>query len=281
MGDSLASFRDLKGIGPATEARLHETGIYTWEALAVAATALAAVREGDTPRDVANAVAARRAEAEDRGAELRLPGGGERLESFLLRMALAADGAPQRCEVTHVRTMAERAWAGWSPGELVLFVQERSGVRLGATSHEDPMRAGQAPPRDGQAPPRDGQARPRARRRPETVSRPPSSDHLVVLDAGKAIGGASRDIKLMITNTRAVSGDFGYRATLAARPLGTGRNGERWTTVASHTGLGSLDREVALEFPAVQLPPGIHRLQLRMEVTLPAPSRRAPALALA
>jgi hypothetical protein len=267
MGDSLASFRDLKGIGPATEARLHETGIYTWEALAVAATALAAVREGDTPRDVANAVAARRAEAEDRGAELRLPGGGERLESFLLRMALAADGAPQRCEVTHVRTMAERAWAGWSPGELALFVQERSGVRLGATSHEDPMR--------------DGQARPRARRRPETVSRPPSSDHLVVLDAGKAIGGASRDIKLMITNTPAVSGDFGYRATLAARPLGTGRNGERWTTVASHTGLGSLEREVALEFPAVQLPPGIHRLQLRMEVTLPAPSRRPPALALA
>ena len=64
MGDSLASFRDLKGIGPATEARLHEAGIYTWEALAAAATALAAVRgEGDTLRDVANAVAARRAEA--------------------------------------------------------------------------------------------------------------------------------------------------------------------------------------------------------------------------
>jgi hypothetical protein len=281
MADSLASFRDLKGIGPATEARLHETGIYTWEALAVAATALAAVREGDTPRDVANAVAARRAEAEDRGAELRLPGGGERLESFLLRMALAADGAPQRCEVTHVRTMAERAWAGWSPGELALFVQERSGVRLGATSHEDPMRAGQASPRDGQASLRDGQAPPRARRRPGTVSRPPSSDHLVVLDAGKAIGGASRDIKLMITNTRAVSGDFGYRATLAARALGTGRNGEHWTTVASHTGLGSPEREVALEFPAVQLPAGIHRLQLRMEVTLPAPTRRPPALALA
>ena len=130
MGDSFARFRDLKGIGPATEARLHESGIYTWEALAVAATALAAVRgEGDTLRDVANAVAARRAEAEDSGAAVRLPGGGERLESFLLRVALRADGAPQRCEVTHVRTMAEQAWSGWRPGELANFIQEHSGVR--------------------------------------------------------------------------------------------------------------------------------------------------------
>ena len=54
MGESLASFRELKGIGPATEARLHESGILTWETLAVAATALAAVHgEGETLRDVA------------------------------------------------------------------------------------------------------------------------------------------------------------------------------------------------------------------------------------
>ncbi len=129
MGDSLATFRDLKGIGPATEARLHETGIYTWEALAVAATALAAVRgEGDTLRDVANAVAARRAEAEERGAAVGLPDGNERLESFLVRVAINANGAPQRSEVTHVRTMAEQAWSGWSPGELATFIQEHSGV---------------------------------------------------------------------------------------------------------------------------------------------------------
>jgi hypothetical protein len=185
----------------------------------------------------------------------------------MLRMALTADGAPQRSEVTHVRTMAEQAWAGWSPGELANFIQEHAGVRLGASSHEEPRR--------------DRQASPRARRRPDTAARPPSSDHVVVLDAGKAIGGPSRDINLVITNTRAASGDFGYRATLAARALGTGRNGEGWTTVASHTGTGSPAGEVALGFPAVQLPPGIHRLQLRLEVRLPAWTSRPPKLALA
>ncbi len=48
MSQSLASLRDLKGIGPATEARLHKAGVYTWEALGAAASALAAVRgDGD------------------------------------------------------------------------------------------------------------------------------------------------------------------------------------------------------------------------------------------
>ena len=269
MGDSLARFRDLKGIGPATEARLHETGIYTWEALAVAATALAAVRgEGDTLRDVANAVAARRAEAEERGAAVGLPGGGERLESFLVRVAITANGAPQRCEVIHVRTMAEQAWSGWSPGELGTFIEEHSGVRRGAASDDEPTHDDQAPPR--------------SRRGRETAPRtPPSSDHLVVLDAGKAIGGASRDINLVVSDTRAADGDFGYRATLAARELGHGTNGEDWSTVAAHTGTGSAAGDVVLDFPAVPLPPGIHRLQLRMEVRLHAASSRPPALTVA
>ncbi len=269
MGDSLARFRDLKGIGPATEARLHEEGIYTWEALAAAATALAAVRgEGDTLRDVANAIAARRAEAEERGAAVGLPDGGEHLESFLVRLAITANGAPQRCEVTHVRTMTEQAWSGWSPGGLATFIQEHSGVRRGAASDDEPTH--------------HDQAAPRSRRRRETAPRtPPSSDHLVVLDAGKAIGGSSREINLVISRTRAAHGDFDYRATLAARALGDGRNGEGWTTVGNRTGIGSAGGDVVLDFPAVPLPPGIHRLQLRMEVRLHAASSRPPALTVA
>src|SRR5215510_7142572 len=104
MGESLASFRDLKGIGPATEARLHETGVYTWDALATVATALASVRgSGDTPREIANAVAAQRAEADEDETDLSPSSGGEHLEAFVLRLALTADGGPQRSEVTHVR----------------------------------------------------------------------------------------------------------------------------------------------------------------------------------
>jgi hypothetical protein len=274
----LASFRDLKGIGPATEARLHEAGIYSWEALAAAATALAAVRgEGETLRDVAQRVAELRGGTGDQSAP-RIPGS-EHLEAFVLRMALTADGVPLRSTMTHVRTMTEQAWAGWTPADLVRFVEEHSGVRLPPAPEKLPAVAEPAHHGNGTSPP--------SPRRRATAAAPPSRQHLVVIDAGKAIGGASRDIELAVADSRAKVTEFDYRATLAARPLGAGANGgEGWTTVAghagtSHPGTGSPAHELALRFPGVRLPPGIQRLQLRLEVKLAAPARQPPALALA
>jgi len=272
MSESLASFRDLKGIGPATEARLHEAGVYTWEALGVAASALAAVRgDGDTLREVANLVVAQGTEVEGQAA-LHLPGG-ERLEAFVLRMTLAADGEPRRCTVTHVRTVAEQAWAGWTPAELAHFIEEYSGLRIGPSRAESPV--GEPSRHADRVPPPS-----RHRRAPAPPQRP-SRDHLVILDAGKAIGGASRDIALVVTNTGATGAEFGYRATLAARPLGAVATSQDWTSLASHAGTGHPACELALQFPAVQLPTGIHRLQLLLEVNMPAPTRQPPALALA
>ena len=264
MGDTLASFRELKGIGPATEARLHETGIYSWDALATAAAALAAVRgDGDTLRDVLEAVAERR--AEDRSATDGLKGNSERLELFVLRLAVAADGQPRRSQLTHVRTMAEQSWAGWAPAEIASFIEGRSGVRPGTPAVEEPA----------------GRERSAARRRATASRTPPSADHVLLLDAGKAIGGADRDINLVVTNTRAARGDFGYRATLAARRLGEEGQGGGWTTVGSRRGTGSPAHEVSLGFPAVRLPHGVHRLQLRLEVELAEPAGKPPSLALA
>ena len=74
----------------------------------------------------------------------------------------------------------------------------------------------------------------------------------------------------MVTNTREAEADFDYRATLTGRRLGAADTAEGWTTLASHAGTGHPERELALRFPAVQLPAGIHRLQLRLEVNLPA-----------
>jgi hypothetical protein len=274
MGESLASFRDLKGIGPATEARLHETGVYTWDALATVATALASVRgSGDTPREIANAVAARRTEAGEDETDPNPSNGGERLEAFVLRMSLATDGQPQRSEVTHVRTMSERVWQGWQPVELGDFIRDHAGIRA------------EPPPEKVSAPQESGEATPASRLLPSrddvSPGEPPSSDQLVVLDAGKLIGGTSRDINVVVTNTRSAGGDFGYRATLAARGLGRGANGEGWTTLASRTGTGSPTDDLALGFGQVRLPPGVQRLQLRLEMSLPAPATRPPALAVA
>lgn len=280
MGESLASFRDLKGIGPATEARLHETGVYTWDALATVATALALVRgSGDTPREIANAVAARRAEAGEAEADPGPASGGEHLEAFVLRLSLSADGEPQRSEVTHVRTMAARAWQGWQPVELSGFIKEHAGIRAEADPAKESARGESA----RKAEPSNTVPAVRSpRRRHDAPPRQPSSaDQVVLLDAGKTIGGTSRDINLVVTNTQSVGRDFGYRATLAARRLGRGRNGEGWSTLASRTGTGSPSDDLALGFGRVSLPPGVQRLQLRLEVSLPAPSARAPALAVA
>jgi hypothetical protein len=268
MSESLASFRDLKGIGPTTEARLYEAGVYTWEALGAAAYALAAVRGNeDTLREVANLVAAQGTEAEGQAA-LRLPDG-ERLEAFVLRMTLAADGEPRRCTVTHVRTVAEQAWAGWTPAELARFIEEHSGLRIGPSPAEEPSRNG------------DRVSPPAQHRRASPSPQRPSRDHLVVLDAGKAIGGASRDIDFVVATGRVAGADFDYRATLAARRLGAGGTGEGWTSLASHAGTCHSARELTLRFPAVQLSAGIYRLQLLLKVNLPASAGRPPALALA
>jgi len=276
MSQPLASFRDLKGIGPATEARLHESGIYSWEALAVAATALAGVRgEGESLREVANAVVARRTEEEEQATAPSLPDG-ERLEAFVVRMALTGKGEPQRSEVTHVRTMADQTWAGWTPTQLVAFIEKHAGIQKHSEVRVEPAPREEKPSRNGSEVPAESQ-----RRRDAAPRQPVSSEHVVVLDAGKAIGGSSRDINLVITNTRAAGGDFGYRATLAARRFGPGANNEGWTVVGSRTGTGSAASEVALGFPAIELPAGIHSLQLRLEVNLPAPTSRPPALALA
>lgn len=44
MSDNPAPFRELHGVGPATEARLHAAGVDTWEALSEILTALSRVR---------------------------------------------------------------------------------------------------------------------------------------------------------------------------------------------------------------------------------------------
>jgi hypothetical protein len=198
----------------------------------------------------------------------------------VLRLALTADGAPRRSTMTHVRTMTEQAWAGWTPADLAGFVEQHSGVRLPPARQEPP--AGAEPARHG-----NGASPPSPRRRAAAAPAPPSREHLVVLDAGKAIGGASQDVELVVADPRARVTEFDYRATLAARPLGAGANGgEGWTTVAGHAGscrpgTGSPAHELALRFPDVRLPHGIQRLQLRLEVKLAAPTRRPPALAIA
>ncbi len=265
MSDTLASFRELKGIDPATEAKLHEAGVYSWAALAEVVNALGNVRgsNGDTLRELSDRIAARASEVG--GTPAPRPPNGERSEAFILRMALTTEGQPTRCTVVHVRTQTEKPWAGWSPGEVIGFIEEQSGVI------EKPAAGAPEP-----APvPVENTSKP-----PGPVDTPAASrDHVVVLDAGKAVGGSRRNLELVVSTARLADiGEFEYQATLAGRAFGRASAG--WATLAAHTGHGHPPDDLPLRFEAVELPPGVQRLRLQLALRLSSPTKGVPALEL-
>lgn len=265
MSDTLASFRELKGVDRATEAKLHEAGVYSWAALAEVVSALGNVRgsNGDTLRELSDRIAARASEVG--GTPAPHPPNGERSEAFVLRMALTIEGQPTRCTVTHVRTQTEKPWAGWSPSEVIGFIEEQSGV-----IEDQPGTAPEPAPV-----PVENTSKP-----PVPVDKPAESrDHVVVLDAGKVVGGSRRDLELVVSTARLADiGEFEYQATLAGRAYG--RTPADWATLAGHTGYGHPPDSLPLRFEAVELPPGVQRLRLRLALRLPSPKKEVPALEL-
>jgi hypothetical protein len=263
MSESLASFRELKGIGPATEARLHEAGVFTWEALSEVVEILSRLGTGtgETLRELAGQIEDRRSGA---GGARPPPADGEHSEAFVVRIAVAADGRPVRSSLTHVRSQTEQPLAGWAPRELVRLIEEQAGLS-GAEPAPPPEASGGEPP--APAP------------EPEPAAAAPP-EHLVVLDAGRAIGGSSRTIELAVaTNRLGDPASFEYRATLAGRPYGD--TDGPWTDLASQEGRGRPPARLPVRFEAVDLPPGLQRLRLELALRLAEPRDQAPALALA
>lgn len=265
MSDTLASFRELKGIGPATEAKLHEAGVYSWAALAEVVSALGNVRgsNGDTLRELSDRIAARASEVGGTPTP-HLPNG-ERSEAFILRMALTTEDQPIRCTVTHVRTQTEKSWASWSPGEVIGYIEEQSGV-IGKPATGAPESA-PVPVENTSKPPAP------------VVTPAASRDHVVVLDAGKAVGGSRRDLELVVSTARLAGiGEFEYQATLASRAFG--HVSADWATLAGRAGHGHPPEDLPLRFEAVELTPGVQRLRLQLALRLASPMTGVPALEL-
>ena len=264
MRQSLASFRELKGIGPATEARLHAAGVTTWEALSEVVETLGRLGActGDHFRELAGQIAERRSAA---GLSGPRPDG-ERSEAFVVRIALAGDGQPVRTTVTHARTQTEQPLAGWSPAAVIRLIESQSGLALASRPEPAPEPAPESVPVP--APP---------------APSPVPSEHLVVLDAGKAIGGSRRTIELVVeTNRVGDPASFEYRATLAGRPYGEADDAAAtWTVLASDGGRGRPPARLPVRFEAVELPPGLQRLRLELALQLARPRAEAPTLALA
>lgn len=266
MSDSLASFRELKGVGPATEARLHEAGVFTWEALSQVAAALGSVRgaTGESLHDLSGRIAEHAAVA---GASGPRPPNADRNEAFIVRIVVADGGEPIRSTMIHVRTQTERSSTGWSGDELLRFIEEHAGMPVGAAPAAADERAAEQAPAD--------QAATAPRRRPSRV-------HVAVLDAGKAIGGASRDIELdLATDKVGDVPELEYQATLSGRPFGEAGRPSTWTTLARQAGRVAVSDRLPLRFAAVALPPGIQRLRVEVALRLPEPTEDAPKLAIA
>lgn len=225
MGEVPAGFRELRGVGPATEARLHDAGVYTWEALHEVVDALAAVRAGtgDPLRVLADQLAERVGPDGGRGPRRDRHG-----EAFVVRISVEGDGTPERSSATHVGSLDERLWAGWSPDEVIRFVEERAGVST------------------------EGRAR-----------RAPDRGRELVLDGGTDVGGGPRTVEVVVAAADVGTADYSYRATLDERRYGSEA---AWTAIAATTGRGHAPAELRLRFDQVPVPAGVRRLRLRVAV---------------
>jgi hypothetical protein len=270
MHQSLASFRELKGIGPATESRLHAAGVYTWEALSEVVETLGKLGacSGDHFRELAGQIAERRSTA---GVVSPRRGDGERSEAFVVRIALAGDGRPVRSTVTHVRTQTEQPLAGWSPAAVIRLIESQAALARPPRPAEDAEPAPAVPAPD------------LAPQAAAPAPAPVPAEHLVVLDAGRAIGGSRRTIELVVqTNRMGDPASFEYRATLAGRPYGEADDSAApWTVLGSDAGRGRPPARLPVRFEAVELPPGLQRLRLELALRLARPRAEAPPLVLA
>ena len=116
MSESLARFRELKGVGPAIEARLHEAGVFTWEALSqvIGRARQRAERDrGDRSRTCRAGSRSRRRRRGRFGPTARRTRNGTRRSSSGSPLGDGRRADPRR-RVTHVRTQTENSSAGWS-----------------------------------------------------------------------------------------------------------------------------------------------------------------------
>jgi len=175
-------------------------------------------------------------------------------------MSLGADGLPTRSTVTHVRTQTEQPWAGWSPDEVVRFIEAQASPAV--TPPPVPTVRTTAP------------AATRA-----TAS---SRDHAVAFDVGNVIGGRRRSIDLVVSTTKvSPRAEFEYRATLAGRPYGQASStGPAWTNLATRTRARPATRTPAAPVRGGRAPCGHPAPEVELMLRPQSPTRRAPTLEL-
>jgi hypothetical protein len=130
-------FKRIKGIGPATERRLHNAGIVTFAQLAaLSPTGLAELVSGLPAQRVAQRAwlnqARRLASSQARSKpdnSAAATVGRQRYATFTVEMLLDEDNRARRTHVAHVQDGDELIWKGWDGARLIDFLVEHAGLR--------------------------------------------------------------------------------------------------------------------------------------------------------
>jgi hypothetical protein len=250
----LARFRELKGIGAAAESKLHAAGVGSWQALASVLDTLSRLKDlsAETLRALRDEAGSR---AEVTPTETGA-GNGERVERFVVTVARAPDGTPSRSTVTDVRSNQTDTFPGLPPESIVGFIGRRTGAMPAPPGEARP-----APAIAAKAPVADSEET------PISFGASPHRRDIIVVDAGKAIGGGRPISVLRRWDTSAIEtpDDFRYRAMLAGRPYG-GRPGAEWHPLGGQAGTAHPGDVVDLRFDDVEVPEGVVRLELTVEL---------------
>ncbi|WP_420641629.1 helix-hairpin-helix domain-containing protein [Candidatus Leptofilum sp.] len=119
-------FRQIKGIGPATEQRLHAAEIHTYAQLtAVSPQALAELLPGFTAERIQQEDWLGQAEA-----LLSAKSGddGQRYATFTVELLLDEDNSVRRTRVVHVQEESKKSWSGWRPKAVKQFIAAQAGL---------------------------------------------------------------------------------------------------------------------------------------------------------
>jgi hypothetical protein len=274
MNDDLARFTAIRGIGKRTDARLHEAGVATWHSLAEVLIALSTIREASSERlgEMGRQAAKRASRNPQRAAtEARDV---ERPHGFVVEITFDQSGAALRSSVTDVRAEREQQWAGWEPASLIGFIEQQTGLdRPTATAPVPPARPTRsrrpAGRRAAAAAERPTRSRRPGRRGTPPAERPAEQPASSTFGLGRTIGGRRRTVEVVVgfDDTGAAlpsSGDQPVTeldATLGLRALGQSTVKDLARTSAATT-----QPELTLEFPSVDIPPGIHNLVVDLVV---------------
>lgn len=220
-------FRELPQVGERLEAAFHEAGYRTWEEFAAADPADLRVAANLVRRTSLEQAAAWRAAAAAREGD-----GG---------VALLEDGATEQYHSFIVKVLVDERG-----------IALRSSAQDARTQLERSWRCWQ---------PADLIAYIEAECKLASFSVLPHRT-LVSIDAGTMLGGR-RDVSLTVPADSLCSrGAVRYAARLMARPLGGAEN----VLVSVCRGQTIGDRDLALDFGEVEMPGGVQRLSLGMEV---------------